>query len=595
MKEWAEIVFEGAGTLFQAGRNGRFHDIVFISGGRQMFLEALYRSMIAGGVILVILLLRLLLRRAPKVYSYLLWGLVLCRLLCPFTFVSSCSWLGMFVEQDIGLRQTVEAEVSAKGQGDGMPSGNPLLHSEQKPSGIVREGQEIRLQRHTDVILWVAGHVWAAGIAVMFLYGTVSLLLLSRRLKGAVRIRDNIYLSDYIPTPFVAGVIRPRIYLPSSLQEKEMDYIILHERTHIRRGDHIIRLLSFFALAVYWFHPLVWAAYYLSGKDMEMSCDEAVMRKTGQDIRADYSTSLLNLATGRLFPGGTPLAFGESDTKARIRNVMRWRRPKRAMTGIGLAVVITAAMVLGTDPWTPEAREAGSGQTGGAQNEELWKAADMWAKAFCDRDGNGIAGLSTQQMRERLADEELLSGEEGNYGFGWSSPWPWDSGNGYRIVTCTEKDTVILYYAWTSDPHVTVWRERLTWERAGDAYLADESAMDYLSGISDGESFEAAYGAGINSTPIDYQANGLGEALNEHALQNRESAYYRDLFAPETAAGFLLNLSTEEKDVRLEAGSRQADGSVQVTISFPADGGNALVKMIQPYGENGIWIAQDAG
>lgn len=112
----------------------------------------------------------------------------------------------------------------------------------------------------------------------MIVYAGVSLVLLSRRLKGSVRLRENIYLSDYVPTPFVIGVVRPRIYLPSSLQEKEMDYIILHERTHIRRGDHIIRMISFFALAVYWFHPLIWAAYYLSGKDMEMSCDEAVLR-----------------------------------------------------------------------------------------------------------------------------------------------------------------------------------------------------------------------------------------------------------------------------------------------------------------------------
>lgn len=202
--------------------------------------------------------------------------------------------------------------------------------------------------------------------------------------------------------------------------------------------------------------------------------------------------------------------------------------------------------------------------------------------------------LSTAQSRAHLINEELLSGGDGTYSFGWSSPWPWDSENGYRIVACTEEDTVILYYAWTSDPHVTVWREHLTWEREGDAYRVDESAMDYLSSISDGESFEAVYGAGIDSTPIDYLANGLGEALNEHALQSRESVYYRALFAPETADGFLLNLSTEEKDVRMEAGSRRADGSVEVTISFPTAGGSASVRMIQPYGEDGIWIAQDA-
>lgn len=265
----------------------------------------------------------------------------------------------------------------------GVGEAETLQANEREPD-ILREERWIHQSR-----LRIASYVWTAGMAVMLLYGAVSLFLLSRRLKGTVRLRDNIYLSDYVPTPFVIGVVRPRIYLPSSLQEKEMDYIILHERTHIRRGDHIIRLLSFFALAVYWFHPLVWAAYYLSGKDMEMSCDEAVMRKMEQDIRADYSASLLNLATGRLFSGGTPLAFGEGDTKERIHNVMRWRRPKSVLTGIALAVVMVAAVVLGTDPWTPDVKAAG------AENEELWRAADAWAKAVCDRDGNAIVNLST--------------------------------------------------------------------------------------------------------------------------------------------------------------------------------------------------------
>ena len=124
--------------------------------------------------------------------------------------------------------------------------------------------------------------------------------------------------------------------------------------------------------------------------------------------------------------------------------------------------------------------------------------------------------------------------------------------------------------------------------------------MDYLSSISDGDSFEAAYGAGINSTPIDYLKNGLGEALNEHALQNRESAYYRDLFAPETAAVFLLNLSPEERYVRTETAMADQgvvvlsqDGSVEVIISFPVDGSSDSVKLVQPYGEDGIWIPQD--
>lgn len=547
----------------------------------EMFQEVLYRSVVTGGIVVAVLLLRALLKRAPKVYSYLLWAVVLYRLLCPFTFASPFSFLGVLGTGEIAQLQMEGPNFSRKTLMEGRAEALPNTQMEGKTADVSSEGSASPGGRRAAV------YVWIAGIAVMLLYGAVSLFLISRRLKGAVRIRDNIYLSDYVPAPFVIGVVRPRIYLPSSLQEKEMDYIILHERTHVRRGDHIIRLLSFFALAVYWFHPLVWAAYYLSGKDMEMSCDEAVMRKMEQDIRADYSTSLLNLATGRLFPGGTPLAFGEGDTKARIHNVMRWRRPRPALTGIALAVVAVAAVVLGTDPQTSDVKAAG------AENEELWRAADAWAKAVCDRDGNTIVNLSTEQVREHLMSGELLSGEEGAYGFGWSSPWPWDSGRDYRIVECTENQTVIQYYAWTSDPHVTVWHELLTWVRGDGGYRVNsDSAYWIFDSISSIDSFEEAYGTGINGTPIDYLTNGTGEALNVNALQNRE--YYGDLFAPETAAGFLLNLSAEEKDVRMEAGSRQADGSVEVTISFPTAGGSASVRMIQPYGEDGIWIVQDA-
>lgn len=555
-----------------------------------MFMEVMYRSMLTGRIVVVVLLLRVVLKRAPKLCSYLLWGLVLYRLLCPFIFVSSVSFVGMLVEETIDQTQMPEREFSPAVQPENPAGEARELQQDQEIFYRWRDSR-IRISR-----LWVAERVWVAGIAAMLLYGAVSLVLLSRRLKGAVRLRENIYLSDYVPTPFVIGVIRPRIYLPSSLQEKEMDYIILHERTHIRRGDHIIRMLSFFTLAVYWFHPLIWAAYYLSGKDMEMSCDEAVMRKTGQDIRVDYSTSLLNLATGRFFSGGTPLAFGEGDTKARIKNVMRWRRSRPVTVGIALAAVAAAAVVLGTDPKTVDAGNGEPGQTA-AKNRELWQAADAWAKAVCNRDGTTIVNLSTQQAREKLIDEELLSGEEGVYSFGWSSPWPWDSRKDYRIVECTEERTVIQYYAWTSVPHVTVWQESLTWVKEDGQYRVQGSSMEGVYDyISDGSSFTAAYGAGINGTPIDYLTNGAGEALNENALQNREFYQdYQDLFAPETAARTLLNLSSEEKDVTVTAGSRQDDGSVEVTVAFLADGGSAVVKMVQPYGEEGIWIPQDAG
>ncbi len=586
MEEWINMIFRGMRTIFKMGLYEEFHEIAYISGGRRMFLEVLYRSLTAGGIVMVILLLRVLLRRAPKIYCYLLWVLVLYRLLCPFTFVSSVSFFALFDRAEAGRVQIAENRTFPEIQMEEAAQKNQAVKPVLDAFEVEMAHEGIYLSQDTRTLLWVACNVWISGMAMILVYGIVSLIIFSRRLQGAVKVQDNIYLSDYIPTPFVIGLIRPRIYLPSSLDKKEWEYIILHERTHIRRGDHIIRLLSFLALAVYWFHPLIWAAFYLSGKDMEMSCDEAVIRKMEKDIRADYAASLLKLSAGGLFPGGAPLAFGEKDAKKRIENVMHWRKPKLAIATAALAAVIAALVILGTDP-LPMKR----------QEEQLWQTANTWAQAVCDRDGNRIVELCTKEKREQFQNEELLSGEEGVYSFGWSSPWPWNAQNDYRIAECTSQEAVIIYYAWTSDPHVTVWQERLTWQLVDNGYRVVESDMFYMNSVSDSSSFVAAYGEGIHNTPMDYLTNGAGEALNENALQDRNAGgyyqSYQSLFAPQTAARTLLNLSEDETKVAVHAGDEREDGSVTVSIDFPEEAVSMEVKMIQPYGKSGIWIPQN--
>ncbi len=187
-----------------------------------------------------------------------------------------------------------------------------------------------------------------------------------------------------------------------------------------------------------------------------------------------------------------------------------------------------------------------------------------------------------------------MSGEEGNYGFGWSSPWPWDAQKDYRIIECTQQETVILYYAWTSDPHVTVWQECLAWQLEDQGYQVADSTMFYKDNLSDSDSFVAAYGGGINNTPMDYLTNGMGEALQENALRNRsDGRYYQSLFTPQSAARTLLNLSEDETKVSMRTGSVEKDGSVTVLIDFPEEAVSVEVNMIQPYGEEGIWIPQN--
>ena len=323
-----------------------------------VFLKILDMSLAASLAIAVILLARLCLKRAPKVISYALWAVVLFRLLCPVTVESAVSIMpekelvsqeyDMSVEPFSVLSSTEEATQLA---------GEALKDVVDTQYVQTVEGDPIEQSNHVpaspkEIILMIGSYVWLAGIAVMLIRATVQTVRLRRRLVGAVPMERGVFLADHIDSPFVMGLIRPKIYLPSSLDVHEREYILLHERHHIRRGDHITRALGFVALCLHWFNPFAWAAFILSGRDMEMSCDEAVVRRLGGEIRADYAASLLRLTTGRRAIAPTPLAFGEGNTGGRIRNLSKWKKPLLIVVVIAVVVCVVLAVCLLTDPIT---------------------------------------------------------------------------------------------------------------------------------------------------------------------------------------------------------------------------------------------------
>lgn len=320
------------------------------------FLTVLGMSMVASLVILAVILVRVPLKKAPKVFSYALWAVVLFRLLCPFSFESVLSLIPegtREISQSIALEEygniTVWRAVDAaqRAVGDVLNGGIGTIYV---PLNSQETGtNEVVNARHHQIWLLFWGYLWSAGIAAMVIYSAVSYLKLRSKLIGAAPLRDNIYLADHITSPFVMGLFRPKIYLPSSLAEEEQEYIILHEKHHIRRLDHIVKTLAFIALCVHWFNPLVWMAFILSAKDMEMSCDEAIVKKLGIGVRADYSASLLSLATGRRIIAGTPLAFGEGDTTGRIKNLAKWKKPALWVIVAAAAVVVLVFTVCGTN------------------------------------------------------------------------------------------------------------------------------------------------------------------------------------------------------------------------------------------------------
>ena len=331
----------------------------------RLYMGVLDMSKTAAMVIAVVLLVRLLLKKAPKVFSYALWAVVLFRLLCPISFETSVSIVPQLPDTSTGYNLADESiDLAGAGMaayqavGDLLNGGLGVQHI---PTTEVTEDGMTRYVMADWWSVWIlfGKYVWAAGMAVMLLYSAFSYRRIKKQTEIAVPIRDNIWIADEIQSPFVIGFLRPSIYLPGNLGEKEQEYIILHEHHHIRRFDHIFKALAFLALTIHWFNPLVWLAFGLACKDMEMSCDEAVIRKLGGKVRADYSASLLTLATGRRIIAGTPLAFGEGDTKGRIRNLAKWKMPAVWVIVIAAVLCVVLAVTLLTDRTMPNESDNG--------------------------------------------------------------------------------------------------------------------------------------------------------------------------------------------------------------------------------------------
>ena len=379
-------------------------------------------SLTASVVILAVLAVRLLLRRAPKVFSYALWAVVLFRLLCPVSVTSAVSLMGALGApaqertQRTSAVEYVPADIMIRGTAPAVTQlPQPPLPAE--TGGAVSDAPADTAPAAVPAMsfnepVFILTLIWLAGMVLLLAYSLVSLLRLRRRLVGTVRLRDNIYLADHIPSPFVMGLFRPKIYLPSTLTETERGYILRHEQYHLRRRDHLVKFLSFLALCIHWFNPLVWAAFVLSGKDMEMSCDEAVVRELGEDIRADYSASLLSLATGRRIVAGMPLAFGEGDTGSRIRNLLNWKRPRPwvmavcAVVCVGL-IALCAANPGGTD--AADGEENGSWPSVEAYVQDVMLSQTEVSYYAYNADGT----ISSQPRTAAVTDRKLIYLEKG--------------------------------------------------------------------------------------------------------------------------------------------------------------------------------------
>lgn len=325
-------------------------------GWVEFYMLFLQRNGILTLVILAVLLVRLLLRRLPKKYSYLLWSVVGIRMLLKLQLPSRFGLLSLwhYMTQQISGSQLLTAPKQLTnmqkitdpqaGAQNLQPAGQ--LITGQTVTGAARGLSQAGAKAGSgwDHLLQICMLIWIAGMIVLLLYGILSYFKCRRMTVQAVHMEGNIWECDHLATPFVLGIVRSRIYIPFHLSAEEKPYILAHETYHIRRGDPIVRLLAFVLLTFYWINPFVWIAYFLIIRDMEMSCDEAVLLQLGTQIKKAYSNSLLTFATGRKQVTFSPLAFGESGTSGRIKNILDFKKPKVWGSLLAILAVILAAV-----------------------------------------------------------------------------------------------------------------------------------------------------------------------------------------------------------------------------------------------------------
>ena len=303
----------------------------------KLFLTILNMSLVGTFVIAVICLARLLLAKTPKIISYCLWAAAGFRLLFPGSVDSGFSLIpfrARAIPPDIANQPMPRIDsgvtVVDKFINDALPAAAPGASANPLQAWVT-----------------VGAVIWLSGVIVMLVCGIASYASLKYKLRNAVYAGTYTLEDGNISAPFVLGALMPKIYIPAGLSEKEREYVILHEQTHIRRYDHFVKSAAYLILCLHWFNPLVWAAYWLMGKDMEMACDERVLREMGDTVKKDYSLSLLALATERRYVNGGLLAFGEGGMKGRIKNVLNFKKPSLAIVAgsAALAVVLGAGLI----------------------------------------------------------------------------------------------------------------------------------------------------------------------------------------------------------------------------------------------------------
>jgi beta-lactamase regulating signal transducer with metallopeptidase domain len=362
----------------------------------ELFLKIVNMTISASWLILAVLILRLVLKKAPKWVNVLLWGIVAVRLLCPFSIESALSLIPSAETIPVGIdMETIPAIDTGIDAINSVV--NPIISQSNTPTvGASANPLQITIATYANI--------WGLGVVAFFAYTTTSYWRLRRKVNTAVLLKDNIFQSEHVGSPFVLGIIKPKIYLPFQIDGQDLEHVIAHEQAHIRRRDHWWKPLGFLLLTLHWFNPLLWLAYVLLCRDIELACDEKVIKALGKDQRADYTQSLLACSIHRRMIAACPLAFGEVGVKERVKSVMNYKKPAFWIIVVAIIACAVVAVCFLTNPT--------------ASREIAMKGHNV-----SDLDPQQI--VSTIAKLENLDDSSLLCVHAGNFSVSLTSDFDW--------------------------------------------------------------------------------------------------------------------------------------------------------------------------
>lgn len=473
-----------------------------------LFLKIVNMSLTASWLVLAVLVLRPVLKKAPKWVNVLLWGLVGIRLVFPFSIESALSLIPS--TETIRPEIMMEAEPSIE---SGIPAVNNALNPIIEHNFSPAPGASAN---PLQILLPILAVFWCAGVILLLLYAAISYFRLLQKVNTAVLFRDNIYQSENVASPFILGIIKPKIYIPFSLPEESLEAVLAHEQAHLRRHDHWWKPFGFLLLAVYWFNPLLWLSYILLCRDIELACDEKVIRELGREARADYSQALLDCSADRRRITACPLAFGETDVKKRVKSVLRYKRPAFWVVTAALAACIVVIICFLTNP----------------SSDKVFDLADADSAVIVSQDGGEPVRLSGAPLEALSADIMQYHYEKTGK---VKEPDKWL----YQITWYDKDDNEITRLS-VLDEHQIAYQNRLYQAASGQMNLplmeqlctlpASDVPSESDSTLDNTESpdFGASFGSDQNpddpaaSLPLflDLNRNGIEETLVQKEIDN---------------------------------------------------------------------------